>query len=161
MIFYQIEEFIAWKSDRCSMSQEDKNVLYDFARRSSKKDVKDISVEDIVSYIEHLKSIHQTQHPLDRAIITIRSFLRYFRARKYISIKADEINVDLTVADATIVEMQKNKKIGRPLDLATREKVKLLRSIENPPSFRQIARVIGKDVSTVHKHYHDSLQAKA
>lgn len=159
LIFYEIEEYLAWRETICVVYQEHKDVIWNFARRIEKKEIKDIEPSDLITYFEYLRTIHNTQHSLNEAVKAIRCFIRYYRARKYTTLNADDIQVDLSEHCDILKPMKTKKKLGRPLDIETRNKVAELRRTTKL-SFRQIARVVEKDVSQVHYYYKQALQNK-
>lgn len=152
----QVEEYIAWKKSRGVNVSE---TLSEFIKYIQKEDIEAIRPEDIQRYYYRLKEIENAKYFIMLAMKDIRVMLRWFKARKHNVMDPDMIgNKGLTfdLENAMIDDTMQIKKTGRPPKVALIKKVKSLRDI-NKLSFREIARVIKKDVSQVHVWYYYDL----
>lgn len=152
----QVEEYIAWKKIRgVSVSHN----IHQFVNYLAKDSVEDIFPKDIQRYYHHLCEKENAKFFIHMAMKDVRVMFRWFKTRKYNVLEPDVIgNEGLTfnLEDAIIDYMPKIKRMGRPPKVSLIEKVKSLRDI-NKLSFREIARVIKKDVSQVYVWYYYDL----
>ncbi len=154
----QSQEYITWKKERGVNVSEN---IDDFIKYAKKESIENITPQDIQSYYHHLKATVNAKFFILMALKDIRVMLRWFKARKYNVVEPDIIgDTGLTIdLEGDIIEdnMTVEKvKLGRPPKVALIKKVKSLRDI-NKLSFREISRVIKKDVSQVYVWYYYNL----
>lgn len=157
---YQVEEYIAWKKERgidvTTWGTISKFTEFNFAKKS----IEEITPEDIQKYYEHIITTENTKYFIQLGMKDVRVMFRWFKARKYKVVEPDLIGEEgLTIKseNAIIEDMTAMKRMGRPPKTKLIEKVKSLRDI-NKLSFREIARVVKKDVSQVHVWYYYDLK---
>lgn len=154
----QVEAYIAWKKSK-GVTVSD--TIIDFIKYARKENIESINPRNIQNYYLSIKDVVEGKYFLQQAMKDIRVMFRWFKARKFhvidpniIGDKGLTFELEDDILDSI---MEEKPRIGRPPKVALINKVKSLRNI-NKLSFREIARVIRKDVSQVHVWYYYNLQ---
>jgi hypothetical protein len=152
----QASEYVNWKKERGSNVAESIADFIEFVKKNSIEEVRPV---DIINYYAHIKEKLDAKYFVNLAMKDLRVMFRWFKARKYDVIDPDIIGdngLTFELEGAIIPQMTETKRLGRPPKIEIIKKVKSLRDI-NKLSFREIARVVKKDVSQVHVWYYYEL----
>lgn len=156
----QVEDYIAWKEKKGVDVDRYGTVSKFITYMKGKDSIEDIHKEDLQKYYEYVNTIENTKYFINETMKDIRVMYRWFKARRFNVVDPDIIGErGLTVeakSDTLDYMTEPKTRIGRPPKIELIKKVKSLRDI-NKLSFREIARVIRKDVSQVHVWYYYDL----
>lgn len=128
--------------------------LREFAASVKRERIEEYTLEDIQSFYKHILAT-RTPFTAVKYMQVLRKFFRHYRGQNVLRadlIKDNPLNsVDIKVIIPVMQKYQKGKP-GRPKDLKSIQKVKLLRE-EGKLSFREIARALNKDLRQVYVWY--------
>ena len=127
----QIEVFLAWAIPNRIATENFRPWLNLFVSKIGKRDVMEIKDEDVDVFLGDVYAIENTSYRKNEAKRAIQSFRRFYMARS------------------------KNGKTrmgaGRPPKQEGIDRVRELRSLKEPMSFREIARALNQDVRQVYR----------
>lgn len=133
---------------------KDRHTLLEFAENSKRDCIEQCTLNDIKAFYRHIIAT-RTPFTAIGYMQALRKFFRYYRGQNVLPavlIKDNPLNsVDIKVIMPVMQKYQKGKP-GRPKDLKSIQKVKLLRE-EGKLSFREIARALNKDLRQVYVWY--------
>lgn len=133
---------------------KDAHMLLEFAESVGRECMEEVCLSDVQAFY---RQIWATRTPFTAIAYmqALRKFFRHHRGQNVLKadlIKDNPLNsVDINVIIPPMQKYQKGKP-GRPKDLKSIQKVKLLRE-EGKLSFREIARALNKDLRQVYVWY--------
>lgn len=128
----QIKTFITYKPRNVNLTEEDEEVLLQFAKFCGKNDVSEITIHDINAYSEFVRQTRTGYQVMNQNIV-IRCFLRYYNFHR---------------------NMPKRKG-GNPPKIEEIKKIKRL--VDEGRSYRDVKEVTGLQLSQIHRWYHFKL----
>jgi arsenate reductase-like glutaredoxin family protein len=149
---YQVEDYLRHKKERGVDVSDTIVTFVDYVKKCA---VEEILPDDIQNFYLHLKEKENTKYFISQNMKDVRVMFRWFKARKHNVVEPDIIGEEgLTNANinAIMEQMEAKVRIGRPPKVELIKKVKSLRDT-NKLSYREIARVLRKDVSQVYVWY--------
>jgi hypothetical protein len=158
-IFVQIDIYLQSKEKHNQIvTAEERQALLSFAKQCKRQEIGEITIEDLQKYREYLSNKYPGQYSVICFMKYIRQFFKYYARIGETIIIPDSITekglftLFSVVKSDILFDMKTPKKMGRPLDVKTAQKIRHLRD-NAKLSFREIARALNKDVANVHRWY--------
>lgn len=158
-IFVQIDIYLQSKEKHNQIiSPEERQSLISLAKQCKRQEIGEITIDDLEQYRQYLYKKYQGQYYQIEVMKYIRCLFRYYARIGETNIIPESItekglfSLFSVVKSDILFDMKTTKKMGRPLDIKTAEKIRHLRD-NAKLSFREIARALNKDVANVHRWY--------
>lgn len=100
-IYTQIDDFLTWKS-RFSIVGDRKGTLYSLVKVTQKRNLSNITMEDLMAFKRYTYSISRTNTEIIHAMTSLRCLLRYHRKRGLLCIRPDVVGkLDINIKGVT------------------------------------------------------------